>query len=226
MPLYLVTTPTVDVLSRADVKKHLHVEAANTDDDDLIDALIDAVTSHMDGRDGILNRALIAQTWDLKLDEFPYPGCRNAWRWSSYHYSIDPRDDYCIWIPLPPLISVTSIKYIDANGVEQTFDPASYHVVGANGGQPGRIQCRKGVSWPVFMRVWPEPVTVRFVAGYVDTSNSPAIGEVPPAIIAAMKLTLGHLYANRESVVVGAHAQTVEIPQSAQYLLEPFKVFA
>lgn len=221
MPLYLVEGPTAAVMTVAEAKLHLHEDAA--DQNDLIEALIKAVISHLDGRDGVLQRALVAQTWDLKLAEFPFPGCRGAWRWSSYHYSIDPRDDYCIWIPLPPLISVTSIKYIDANGVEQTFDAASYHVVGANGGQPARIQCRKGVSWPVILRTWPEPVTVRFVAGYVDTSDSPPTGEVPAAIIAAMKLTLGHLYANRESVIVGQTA--VVVPQSAEWLLEPFRVY-
>lgn len=213
MPLYLVTKPTAAALSRAAVKQHLRVEAANTDDDDLIDALIEAVTSHLDGRDGVLNRALVAQIWDLKLDAFPYSGC--ASRWS--------RDGYSISVPLPPLISVTSIKYVDTDNAEQTFNASGYHVVGAGGGQPARIQLRDGVSWPSLSSTWPEPVTVRLLAGYVDTTNSPATGAIPAAIIAAMKLTIGHLYANRESVVVGVSA--VEVPKSAEWLLEPYKVF-
>ena len=43
-------------------------------------------------------------------------------------------------------------------------------------------------------------------------------------IKAAVLLTVGHLYANREDVVVGASVAT--LPNGADYLLQPFKVYA
>lgn len=43
-------------------------------------------------------------------------------------------------------------------------------------------------------------------------------------IKAAVLLTVGHLYANREDVVVGA--SVAALPNGADYLLQPFKVYA
>ena len=43
-------------------------------------------------------------------------------------------------------------------------------------------------------------------------------------IRAAVLLTVGHLYANREDAVVGASVSA--LPNGADYLLQPFKVYA
>lgn len=45
---------------------------------------------------------------------------------------------------------------------------------------------------------------------------------INPAIVAAVLLILGHLYSNREDVVVGATVQA--LPQGAQSLLRPHRV--
>ena len=42
-------------------------------------------------------------------------------------------------------------------------------------------------------------------------------------IKAAVLLTVGHLYANREDVVAGA--SVAALPNGAEYLLQPFKVY-
>lgn len=47
---------------------------------------------------------------------------------------------------------------------------------------------------------------------------------VNDSIKAAVLLTVGHLYANREDVVVGA--SVVALPHGADCLLQPFKVYA
>lgn len=44
---------------------------------------------------------------------------------------------------------------------------------------------------------------------------------VNPSILAAVRLTMGHLYANREDVVVGA--TVAELPQGAKSLLRPYR---
>jgi len=45
---------------------------------------------------------------------------------------------------------------------------------------------------------------------------------INPAITAACLLKLGHLFANREEVVVGVTA--VELPLASQYLLTPYRI--
>lgn len=47
---------------------------------------------------------------------------------------------------------------------------------------------------------------------------------VNEAIKAAVLLTVGHLFANREDVVIGASVSA--LPHGADYLLQPFKVYA
>lgn len=201
MPLYRVTAPATAVVSVADMKEHLREDGSGQDD--LIEELIAAAVAHIDGGDGWLQRALIDQTWDLKLDRFPSCGF--------------------IRIPLPPLIEVVHLKSIDADGVEQTFDDANYRVVGAGGKWPAKIYLVSGESWPTVASQWPEPIAVRFRAGYLDSSESPAVAAVPADIKAAIKLTVGHLYANRESVVIGQTA--VELPMAAEALLARYRVY-
>lgn len=47
---------------------------------------------------------------------------------------------------------------------------------------------------------------------------------VNEAIKAAVLLTVGHLYANREDVVIGA--SVAALPNGADFLLQPYKVYA
>jgi len=43
------------------------------------------------------------------------------------------------------------------------------------------------------------------------------------SVISAMRLTLGHLFTNRESVIAGSAAAAVALPQGAEYLLGPHR---
>ena len=47
---------------------------------------------------------------------------------------------------------------------------------------------------------------------------------INPAIQAALLLIVGHLYANREDVLAGV--SVAQLPNGADYLLQPFKVYA
>jgi hypothetical protein len=47
---------------------------------------------------------------------------------------------------------------------------------------------------------------------------------INPAVQAALLLIVGHLYANREDVVVGASVSA--LPHGADCLLQPYKVYA
>lgn len=200
--LYLITAPADDVVSLEDMKKHLRVDGDATDDDELIEVIRDAVGQHLDGRDGYLGRALIDQTWELRMSWFP-GGCD------------------VIRIPLPPLIEIVSVKYIDANGDEQTFADDNYHIAGV--GDRGTLRLRNGKCWPTLGAGWPEPVIIQFRAGYLDGSMSPAAPDVPAPIVAAIKLFAANLYENRQTIVIGQTA--IELPWAAEALLRAYRVF-
>jgi uncharacterized phiE125 gp8 family phage protein len=114
---------------------------------------------------------------------------------------------------LPPLISVSSINYVDANGVTPTLWAATKYIVDAPEGdhaQRGRITLAYGETWPVTRDI-ANAVTVQFIAGYG------AAAAVPQGIKQAMLLMIGHWYEHRESVNVGNIVN--EMPQSAMALL-------
>lgn len=192
MPLTLVTPPAVEPLSLAEAKDHSRVDT--TTEDALIDALIQAARGHAEDA---LGRALIEQTWDWTLD------CFDAVVLAA--------------VPLPPLRSVTSIKYLDAAGAQQTLDPALYRVsnIGADR-RAGAIEPAPGQSWPGLYPV-SLPVTIRFSAGYGGAGNM-----VPAPIRAAMLLVLGDLYRNREAQIIGP---IVADNRAVQALLAPYRVW-
>ena len=62
---------------------------------------------------------------------------------------------------------------------------------------------------------------LRAKVAYRQTMDGMVVNE---AIKAAVLLTVGHLYANREDVVAGA--SVAALPNGADYLLQPFKAYA
>lgn len=197
MGLKLVTAPDDDVVTLEEAKAHLREDS--DDFNDQIEGFIDAATEEAEGFQG---RALIDQTWDLYLDVWPcaiWEGLRRVNQ---------------IKIPKPPLIEVIGVFYLDSSGAEQTFSSSLYTVDIAN--EPGRVVLKSGSSWPTLPEI-ANAVRVRFRAGYLDQTVSPAVANVPKATKAGILLILGSLYANRESVVIGQTA--VEIPWSADRML-------
>ena len=196
MRLSLVDHPDHEPLSLNEVKTHLKVETSVPDDDGLITSLITAARGHAER---ITGRALMTQTWRLKLDQFP--------RWRGP-----------IEIPLPPLQSVTSVTYRDANDAPQTWTASNY-VVDA----PAGPYATDGRVYPAFQIEYPETVdrqdavTVEFVAGYGTDDD------VPIQLKQGLLLMIGHWYEHRESV---SEVALSDIPQGAAFLLEPFQRWA
>lgn len=164
MNLTRITAPATPPISLADAKVHLRVPSGDSSKDTLINALIDAVTSHYDGWTGVLGRAMVTQTWDVVLDAFPAGA---------------------IQIPLTPLQSVTSVKYLDTAGVEQTVDSNNYYVDTLS--PDGWVVPDSDFSWPSTMAAV-NAVAVRCVVGYG------AAAAVPAAIRQAMLIRIGTLF--------------------------------
>jgi uncharacterized phiE125 gp8 family phage protein len=185
MALELYTGPTVEPLTLTEAKEHLRVD--HIDDDSLIESLIKAARRSAEVFQG---RSYLSQTWKLYLDTFP---CEKY-----------------IYLPFPPLQSVTSISYIDGNGDVQTLATSRYQVDAKS--QPGRVILEPGYAWPATETDRVNAVIITFVAGYGATSAS-----VPENIRHAVRLILGDMYTQRENTIVGSSVN--QIPQSAKILL-------
>jgi hypothetical protein len=194
MSLIIVAPPTVEPVTSDEVRARLGMTYDDFPDDLVIDSWITAARQKLDGPNGLLQRALITQTWSMVIDEFPPPyeyygfDYRERGYYSAYtsptYYRRWPIDIQAIRVPLPPLQAVTSITYLDGNGVTQTIDPSTYRVLLE---EPGVIVPATGQSWPL-AGYTVGSVTVRFRCGYGDTAVA-----VPEGIKTAIVLGVSEL---------------------------------
>jgi uncharacterized phiE125 gp8 family phage protein len=187
MPRTLIIAPESEPVTLDEAKAHLKVNLG--DEDALITALI---TVSRQWAENFMGRAVLSQTWDYFLDGFASD---------------------CIELPLPPLISVTSVKYIDNNGATQTLATTEYEVDTA--AEPGIVRLGFGKSWPG-TRPKANAVIVRFVAGYAGVNS------LPGPIKSACLLVIGELYERREHGIIASQVSVV--PMSAEYLLWPYRM--
>lgn len=169
MSLTLITPPTALPVSLADVKLHLKVE--HSADDALIATMIKSAARLAQQR---LNRALMTQTWQLVLDEFPLAEMK---------------------LPMPRVQSVVSITYVDAAGADQSIAPSGYKL--DPDFPPGWVFPAIDTDWPA-TRAQANAVKVTFVSGYGDTPAS-----VPEDVAMWLLLEVGGLYRNREGFAAG-----------------------
>ena len=199
MSLNLITAPATDPVTTTELWNHLRLNLSGSPEQptarEMASAAVALTTAiqYLDASDGILNRCLMPQTWDLVLDNFP--GSEE------------------IAIPLAPVSSITHIKYTDTDGVEQTFSDASYALSLERNWQPSVI-LGFGLSWPSTRDVR-EAVRVRFVSGYADVSS------IPGPLRQALLLLAGHYFEHREDVVIGTIA--TDLPMGVASLISPYK---
>jgi uncharacterized phiE125 gp8 family phage protein len=171
----------------------------NTTEDPYLIALRQTAREYVES---FCRRALLTQTWDLKLDGFPCDG--------------EP-----IELPLAPVISVTSVTYTDTNGDSQTWSSSLYQTDIPTGPKAGRARILPAYSqyYPSTRDVF-NAVTVRFVAGYGAAASS-----VPASLKSGMKLLIAHWYEQREAVVVGIGIGVLPVPETLDALLWPYRTF-
>ena len=177
----VTTAPASEPITLANAKLHLRVD--HSADDDLITALIKAARRWCELYQ---NRAYITQTITARLDSF----------------------SDTIALPKPPLISVTSVKYYDSNGDQQTLDSSYYDVDTTS--TPGKITLAYGMSWPTIRDVH-HCIEIIYSSGYG------AAADVPETVTQAMYLLIGHLYEHRESV---SEIKLEEVPMGIKSLLD------
>lgn len=171
----------------------LHLRVDHSDEDTLIDGLITAARLHIEQT--VLRRALVTQTWDLYVPAFP------------------GSDELAL--PKPPLQSVSSVKYTPDGDSQATFNSSNYST--NLYAEPGYVKLNDGTSWPGDVLEEVNGVQVTFVAGYG------AAEDVPQPIKQAMLLLIGHLYENREQVVIAQGYNTIELPLGVAWLLQDYR---
>lgn len=130
--------PAVAPLTLAELKSQCRVD--HVDDDNDLQAFLDAAIDTLDGYSGILGRALVNQTWRKDFPCF-FDGMR---------------------IPLEPYVSCV-ITYYDVDNASQTLSTDVYAV--ATDARGPFVSLKVGQSWPTtYDRI--DAVSITFVAGY------------------------------------------------------------
>ena len=182
---YTVTDgPDVEPVTTAQAKTHARVDTS--DDDTYIGTLITAARRYCEQ---YTRRTFVTTTYEWTLRSLPAGE---------------------LVVPRPPLQSVSSIKYIDTDGNEQTWSSDDYQV--STAGVVGRIKPAYSETWPSYRGYDYDAVTVTFVAGYGD-----AAADVPQEIVHAIKFLVAHWYEHREPVLVGT--SITSIPLTVKNLL-------
>lgn len=187
----LITAPASEPLEVAELKAHSRV-TSNAED-----ALCaDQIKAAREWCEAYSNRCFITQEWDIYLD---------------YGFG-----DGCITLPLSPVQSITSIKYVASNADGMTLTTLAnteYQV--SKSDVVGKI-------FPAYEKVWPttkpvpDAVVIRGLFGFT---------ELPKNLKQAVYLLAAHFYQNREGIIVGSGMDAKEVPLGIKSLLMNRKVF-
>jgi len=169
MPILEITPPAAEPLSLADLRAAVGIDW--TDDDGLLTSIAKAARRWVEL---YTRRQIVTATYDLYLSDWP--------------------DSDVIRIPRPPMSSVTSIKYDDADNAEQTLAATVYDTDTVS--EPGRVFLKKDQSWPSLYGAPDDmEIRVRFVCGYGAAQQSTEL--IPDDFLHAIRIVTRDLYENQ-----------------------------
>lgn len=181
MAFRLVTGAASYPVTLAQAKAHCRVD--NDAEDAVINAVLAAACSHVESYTG---RALVTQTWELAADD-----------WADFY---DLKG---------PVQSITSVKYYDADGVEQALSATNYSLDDTT----DRIVFASDFTGPT-LRGEVNDITIRFVAGYTT---------LPDEIELATLLLIGLWYDSRAAA---SDRAMMALPHAVDALLCNHRAFA
>jgi uncharacterized phiE125 gp8 family phage protein len=158
LPPVVTVAPASEPLTQAEAKNHLKVDGS--DDNDAIDRLISTGRTLVEE---ITGTKLASQTVVMRCSD-----------WSDLSK-----------LPIAPIVSVSSVTYLDSAGATQTLSTDVYEGV-LHGLEP-HIRLKLNQSWPS-VRDASDAITVTAVAGYAS---------LPAPVKSAMLLTIAALYDGR-----------------------------
>lgn len=180
-----------------------HLKAITTSEDVLVEAWIRAAASYFEEQTG---RPIMRSTWEYWLDAFPMEGY--------------------IELPLPPLQSVTWVRYIGSGDTLVPFsDNASPETLYWEAQAPAGTHARRGLikpiagqSWATAARIEPGAVRIRFEAGYAEDAS-----QVPELIKAALLMLVGSFDQFRAESHFSEGARVEQVPFGAEQIIDGFK---
>lgn len=196
MLVSLITPPALEPITLQEALDHLRLDLGV--DNATVTAAIAGARKYAEE---FLWRGLVTQTWELVLEAFPDDGC----------LPVKSMQRQGIELPKGNLVSVTSVKYIDGNGTEQTMSTGDYTVDTVS--EPGRIRLAYNKTWPTVRPQW-DAVRVRYVVGW-------SVANVPQPIKNALLLLVAQLYENRVPEVAGTLSS---IEFAVEALLGPYRL--
>ncbi len=192
----------LEIMTLAEAKIHLRV--IHTDEDAYITALIKGARQWIEKT---CNRTFVPVNVTMYLDNFP----------TGDNTRKEGPKKYAIEVPFPPLASVTTLSYVDTNGVTQTLTVnTDFKTYNKSLDEPGLIVPAYNAVWPITRDI-PDAVTIVMICGYASSSV------IPAAVKQACYEIVANHFENREEIVVGTIA--TKLPKSADVLLAPYKNF-
>ena len=181
----LITAAAATPILLADVETHLKWDdAAGATDYDADAYLTTLIDRALDIAENETWSRFYTQTWDEYFDGF----------------------DAVIRPTIQPIQSITTVKYLDTGGSEQTLADTVYELGKENGRDVIRLKYAQ--SWPA-VRAHQDVVYVRMIVGYGVTAA------IPDAILHAMHLIVASLATHRGET-------DFELPKAARQLLSQY----
>lgn len=192
--IYRLVDSTTEPISLTEAKEHLRII-----DDDADDAYIEKIiTAARHTVEKATRRSLwTGQTWQAGY------AVRN---WTCQRR---------LFLPKPPLINVSAVKYYDADNILQTLGAENY-LVENNGSSRAELFFKMTVSLPSLSCDYAQTVIVTFTAGYAEAST------LPGGLRQAMLYMIQHFYDNRSPIGINVNLNLM--PLSLQYLCDQNKV--
>ena len=166
MAYNVTTAPTVEPVSVAEFKLHARIDG--TTEDSILPIYIAAARQECEQR---TQRSLISQTVERVLDDWPAD------------------DD--IELQYGPVVSITSVVYLDTSGNAQTASNTLYTLNSKT--DPAWVVLKPDAAWPE-AGDYANAVTVKYSAGYGAAGT-----DVPSALRAWILLAATWLYEHRTS---------------------------
>ena len=176
MALDVTTAPTFEPVTLSEAKEAMNL--AHGRHDSLITGLIVAARRFVETT---LRQTLPTTTYTLYLDRWP----------SKSRYGESVASHGSILLSMPPAVSVTTVKYIDTDGTQQTFASSKYTLDVKS--YPARLALAWSESWPS-IRAVVNAIEVEFVAGQ-------AASAIAATLKTGIRAIVQHLYDHPEVAV-------------------------
>ena len=177
-----VTSPSNLPVSLSEVKDHLRLSSSDDTHDNHLQLLIEAATERLEDD---IDRQIVTANY----------------KQSQLSWSVDDNSYGSIKLYKRAITDIVSVKYYDADDVQQTLDPSMYVY------DAGRTRL-----WPTAGEQWPEHsgeqnnnmVEITFTAGYGTTATT-----VPRSMKAAILLCVGKWFFDPAQEGSALHSQEV-----------------